>query len=95
MNNKETIKYLKNWNSDLSKFDDEEEVIRVHEKCIKALEVNERASTLLKACRDLLNKQNESHYVLDLLITTVYYDECECDGSCLIDDIEALLDEID
>lgn len=55
----------------------------------------ERGITLLKATRELLNKQNESCYVLNLLDETVYYDDCDCDGNCLLDDIETLLVELD
>lgn len=51
----------------------------------------DRKIILLKACRDLLQKQENSHYVLDLLSETVHYDEAECDGSCLLDDIKAEL----
>lgn len=47
-----------------------------------------RADTLLKATYELLNKQNESYYVLNLLAETVYYDEAECDGNCLMEDID-------
>lgn len=57
-------------------------------------EQEDRAVTLLKAARDLLNKQNESPYVLNMLEQTVHYDEADCDGSCLIDDINAYLEEI-
>lgn len=46
-----------------------------------------RAKTLLKAAEALLEKQEDSYYVLNLLAETVYYDEEECDGSCLLDDI--------
>lgn len=49
---------------------------------------NERAKVLLKATLDLLQKQKESHYVLNLLENTVFYDNAECDGYCLFDDIE-------
>ena len=56
--------------------------------------MEDRAITLLKACRDLLNKQNETSYVLNLLETTVYYDEADCDGGCLLEDIEAYLEEV-
>ena len=55
----------------------------------------ERAVILLKAARELLSKQYKSHYVLNMLETTVFYDDAECDGSCLIDDIGYLLDEIE
>lgn len=53
---------------------------------------NHRAKTLLLATRDLLNKQKESFYTLDMLSETVTYDGTECDGSCLIEDIENYLD---
>ena len=52
-----------------------------------------RADTLLKATYELLNKQHESYYVLNLLADTVYYDEAECDGNCLMDDIDARMYE--
>lgn len=52
---------------------------------------NKRAKVLLKATLDLLQKQKESHYVLNLLENTVFYDEAECDGYCLFDDIEIFL----
>jgi len=47
-----------------------------------------RYVTLLQACYELLKKQNESVYVLNLLEEIVIYDECECDGYCLMQDIE-------
>lgn len=94
-NDREMVEYLKKWNADLESFgDDEEEGITVHNRCIKALETNERAVTLLKACKELLNKQNESAYVLNILEQTVYYDEADCDGGCLLEDINALLFEM-
>ena len=52
-----------------------------------------RARTLLKATGTLLKKQEDSNYVLNLLAETVYYDEAECDGSCLLDDIRYWFDE--
>lgn len=51
----------------------------------------ERMRTLLKAAYDLLKKQNESHYVLNMLETTAVWDEAECDGYCLMEEIEELL----
>ena len=59
---------------------------RSQETCLKEAEV------LLKATRNLLNKQNESVYVLDMLEETVEYYGVECDGSCLIGDIDAWLE---
>ncbi len=56
-------------------------------------EAEERAKTLLKAAWDLLNKQCNARYDLNLLDETVCYDEAECDGNCLMEDIEAWFDE--
>jgi hypothetical protein len=52
-----------------------------------------RAKTLLKAAGILLKKQENSYYILNLLAETVYYDEAECDGACLLDDIRYWFDE--
>lgn len=46
-----------------------------------------REVTLLKAVWQLLDKQKNSPCVLNLLTETVFYDEAECDGYCLSDDI--------
>jgi hypothetical protein len=54
---------------------------------------HERALILLQAARDLLDKQNRSGYVLNLLEETVHYDEADCDGSCLLEEITALLED--
>lgn len=53
----------------------------------------DRARTLLKAAGALLKEQEDSNYVLNLLAETVYYDEAECDGACLLDDIRYWFDE--
>jgi hypothetical protein len=50
--------------------------------------MEDRKITLLKACLKLLKKQERSGYVLDLLSETVHYDEADCDGYCLMEDIE-------
>ena len=57
-------------------------------------EQTERAKILLKAARNLLAKQKRAYFVLNLLEETVHYDEADCDGSCLLDDIDALLEDI-
>ena len=57
------------------------------------LDALSRAKTLLKATGKLLKKQKDSYYVLNLLAETVYYDEAECDGACLLDDIKYWFDE--
>lgn len=56
-------------------------------------EAIERATILLKAVHDLLQKQEEFPYVLNLLAETIFYDEAECDGNCLKYDIEYWFDE--
>ena len=56
--------------------------------------MEDRKVTLLKACRDLLNKQNESPYVLNMLEELIFYDGAECDGHCLLEDIEMELEEL-
>lgn len=53
----------------------------------------DRKTELLIAAYKLLNKQNETPYVLNMLSTTVHYDDADCDGSCLMEDIEACLFE--
>lgn len=58
-------------------------------------ELLSRAKTLLKAAHDLLKKQDDNYAVLNLLAETVFYDEAECDGSCLMEDIEYWFDEIE
>lgn len=55
----------------------------------------ERAKTLLKATKELLEKQDNSYYVLNLLEETVFYDGAECDGYCLKDDIGDWFDELE
>ena len=55
----------------------------------------ERAKTLLKATKELLETQDNSYYVLNLLDETVFYDGAECDGCCLKDDIGYWLDELE
>lgn len=57
--------------------------------------MEDRKVTLLKACRDLLNKQNESPYVLNILEELISYDGAECDGYCLLEDIEMELEELE
>lgn len=50
-----------------------------------------RDKVLLRAAFDLLKKQDESYYVLNLLEETVEYDNCMCDGYCLMEDIAEVL----
>ena len=55
----------------------------------------EQAKILLKATKDLLEKQSNSYYVLNLLEETVFYYGTECDGSCLKNDIDDWFDELE
>ena len=48
----------------------------------------ERKDILLLAAYDLLRKCSNSRYVLDAMETTVFYDDAECDGACLLQDIK-------
>ena len=56
-------------------------------------EATNRAETLLRAAHQLLKRQDKSSYVLNILAETVFYDDAECDGNCLMADIEYWLDE--
>ena len=53
-----------------------------------------RYITLLRAAHTLLKKQYDASIVLNILAETVDYDEAECDGNCLLNDIEYYFDEI-
>ena len=50
--------------------------------------------TILKACLELLERQENSSIVLNLLEETVIYHDAECDGSCLMEDIKLLLEDL-
>lgn len=52
-----------------------------------------RERVLLQACLDLLRKCNEGPYVKDALNQIVHYDDADCDGNCLMEDIETHLEE--
>ena len=53
----------------------------------KESEELDRCRVLLKATYDLLYKQIESPFVLNILEEIVTYDDTDCDGYCLMDDI--------
>lgn len=52
-----------------------------------------RHITLLKAARDLLKKADDGMFVVDVMSETVFYDDAECDGSCLLEDINNYLED--
>ena len=47
-----------------------------------------RRTILLEACYDMLKKQKQAGYVISPFETTVFYDGADCDGLCLMEDIE-------
>ncbi len=67
------------------------------QKVISNMPLNDRKFVLLKAAYDLLKRCNESGYVLDPMSETVFYDDADCDGLCLLNDIahEIGEDEVD
>lgn len=53
-----------------------------------------RALYMLMVVNNLLTKQKDSHYVLNMLEeTTDYGGGVKCDGQCILDDIEYCLSE--
>ena len=55
--------------------------------------MKDRTMTLLEAARDLLTEQKESGVLINYPLT-VHYDESDCDGYCLLDDISAHLSDL-
>lgn len=53
---------------------------------------DDRKEVLLRAAYDLLTKCKRSRYVLNANETLIFYDEVECDGYCLREDIAIELD---
>ena len=95
MTNKEAIRVIsQHWPStSLGLYD---ELIEALTLAIAALERDStyrRALYLLDATYRLLVKQAESRYVLNILETTVDYDDADCDGNCLVEDIKDLFFE--
>lgn len=48
----------------------------------------DRKTELLTVCREMLKRCKDSGYVLDVLAEVFHYDDADCDGRCLLDDIE-------
>jgi hypothetical protein len=55
------------------------------------LAIPDRRDTLLRAAYDLLKECEEGLYVKDVMSTTAIWDEAECDGYCLMEEIGNLL----
>lgn len=63
-----------------------------HRQLAEWLKELKYAKVLLKATYELLSKCDDSSYVLNVLEQTTVYDGVECDGYCLMEDIENLLE---
>jgi len=62
---------------------------------VKLTEEHQRQSlVLLQATLDILNKCDEGSYVKNVMETTAIWDDVECDGYCLKEEIEQLLEEL-
>lgn len=53
-----------------------------------------RAKILLKATHEILTKCNEAAYVQNVMSVTAIWDEVECDGNCLMEEIGELIEEM-
>jgi len=52
----------------------------------------DRKTVLLRAAYDLLKRSTEGHYVVEATSILVRYDDANCDGHCLMEDIMYELD---
>ena len=57
-------------------------------------EQQERAKILMQAALDILNKCDEGIYVKNVMEVTAIWDEAECDGYCLKEELGQLMDEV-
>ena len=58
-------------------------------------ENQKRAYIMLKAARDILHECRDSVYVMDVFEATAKYDGTECDGSCVMEEIEEFIEDIE
>lgn len=61
-------------------------------KYVNVSEVLNRAKELIKAYTDMCDGRNYGNLLSE---STTYYDGCDCDSTCLKDDMESLLDDIE
>ena len=54
----------------------------------------DRAKILLKAAHEILTKCNQAAFVQDVMSVTAIWDEAECDGNCLMEEIGELIEEM-
>ena len=57
-------------------------------------EQQEQAIKLLKATLDILKQCDESGYVKNVMEVTSIWDGAECDGNCLMEEVETLVEEL-
>lgn len=69
------------------------EAARLIEAQRKTIDKAERMEVLLGAVLQILKKQANSIYVLNFFTETAFYDEAECDGFCIFEEIEELLND--
>ena len=69
------------------------ELDETKDRASMAQTAEQRAEILIKATYDILKKCEESPYLSDILSVTATWDDAECDGSCLKDDIVAWFSE--
>jgi hypothetical protein len=58
-------------------------------------ELEQRKDVLLRATLDILKKCDEGSYVKNVLEVTAKWDDTTCDGYCLMQEIEDLLEEVE
>lgn len=75
---------------DFSKSNLDAKAIGIMNRIGATLKKAERQKVLLGATLEILEKANNSHYVADVMGLTAMYDGAECDGNCLLEDIQAL-----
>lgn len=97
MNRKEAVYWLNNLIGNYSYYYDEPlemgiKALEQQEECKKQFSELQRARVLLKATHDFLKATKYVH-VEDALRILVHYDEADCDGYCLLEDIENYFDE--
>lgn len=63
----------------------------MRDKFIESQMFTQRARVLLQATRDILTKCNESPFVEDVMGVTAVWDNVDCDGHCLLEEIDDLL----
>lgn len=54
--------------------------------------MKDRKEVLLRAAYDLLKRSTQDHYVREATSIMIHYDDANCDGYCLMEDIAAELE---